>query len=135
MKYEEVLFKLPSKELTLEKFMVFLSEWCFADDCISQSKIFKELNDIAGRVEENLRRLNPSHSLFKVDKSIREEWRVENIEGNQFNFKDSKQIILSMFDVLFGELGFSVYKWNYFTDLPNRDRKNYLSIDGVNVTQ
>lgn len=130
LKYDEILSKLPSEQLTLEKLMVFLSEWCFIDERISQTKIFSMLDDIAKRVEDNLKKLNPSHSLFNVDNSTREHWKVKNIAGNQFSFAESRQILFSMFDILFGKLGFTAFKSDYF---PDEFKKNYLSIDGVNV--
>lgn len=113
--------------------MVFLSEWSFIHEHnTSQAKIFPMFDDIARRVEENLKELHPSHTLFKMDNSTREEWKVRNIEENQFNSEESRQILLSMLDILFGELGFSGFNWAYF---PFDVKKNYLclTITGVDI--
>lgn len=113
--------------------MVFQSKWSNINEHdISQTKIFSMLNDIARRVEENLKKLNPSHSLFKVGNSTREEWKTKNIEGNQFSSEESRQVLLSMFDILFGELGFTVSNWAY-NSFPVDQEKNYscLSINKV----
>lgn len=97
-----------SELLVLENFMIFVNEWAFVKGQMLQTEITVALDEIAQQVEENLRDLNPLHSIFSVDKATRQEWRTKNIVENQFNFAESKEIFFSLFDILFGKLGFTV---------------------------
>lgn len=90
----------------LEKGAILVAEWCQPEEQMLESRLSSVLDEIAGKVREQLRTTYPQHPIFRVPEEVLKQWRTRNICDNQFSVADTRQILNCQCEVMFNNLGF-----------------------------
>jgi len=104
--WEGFLYR-PAKQQLLEEILTFVAQWFRPEQDISYSQIETELDNIAQQVMRHLKSECPSHPIFSASLQQFSYWKYNNIEENQWNKSNGKQILDSISKVMF-ELKFRV---------------------------
>lgn len=107
-------WSLKPDQVPLEKIAMLVAEWTQPRELISYSGICASLGDIAKRVLEKLKIENPKHPIFDVPREVLIGWERENLEDNQFNSADSKEILDLIVNVMFVQMRFRTWKIRSF---------------------
>lgn len=95
------------KQQLLEQAATFVTQWYQPKKYVSYSYITASLENIAQQVLECLKRKHPMHSIFSTPTELFSSWKYNNIDDNQWDSIEGKQIIDTLREVLFDEIGFS----------------------------
>ncbi|XP_011336602.1 uncharacterized protein LOC105278875 isoform X3 [Ooceraea biroi] len=93
----------PVEQLLLEKVAIFSAEWYQPEKRISYTHIEGELENIAQQVVEHLKSVNPNHPIFFASQEQLSFWKCHNIDENQWNNSDGRQILDSLCKIFFCE--------------------------------
>lgn len=115
--------QLPKQKQTLEAVGTFFANWFQTGEDELKEECGTMLDVIADHVMEVLKNYNPSHPLFEVPEDLRNQWQDGNLTENQFDAKDSKEILTYLSLVLFDLREFLVET----TRMPNAEAVNYLN--------
>lgn len=99
-------FNLPEEDQLLEKAAILFAEWYQPNIMISHSQVTSELDKIADTVLERLAKRKPFHAIFKTTCETRKQWRLKNLNKNEFEVEEVNEIVECMYHVIFEELGF-----------------------------
>lgn len=110
---------LPKEEQKLETVGLLVAEWFQPEERTLEAQCFAKMNEIADQVMDLLRERNPSHSIFLKDKSTLKQWQYDNIQNNQFDATQSREILNCICDFMI--------KVSVFQTLPlnSCDRKDF----------
>jgi len=95
----------PAKQQLLEELLTLVAQWFRPKRDISYSQIVTELDNIAQQVMKRLKLEGPRHPIFSASRQQFSYWKCNNIEENEWNENDGKQILNTISEVLF-ELNF-----------------------------
>lgn len=122
----EDYLNLPAKQQTLEKAAVIVAQWCQPNQEVSYQEIGNLLDSIADLVRVKLAETNPNHPLLHTPNSVLNCWRGENLNKNQWNITECRQIIVAMREVMYSDLGFSGNNIAYYS--PENSLINAVSV-------
>lgn len=105
-KWQEFV-NLPVKQQTWEQIATFVAQWCQPCKHILYSNIVKTLDEIAQQVLQFLKEQHPRHRIYSTPVQKLSFWK-DNIDDNQWNAKESRQIINAICMVIFKKLKFQV---------------------------
>ncbi|KAF5272115.1 hypothetical protein FQA39_LY01198 [Lamprigera yunnana] len=97
---------LPAEDQILEKGATFVAQWCQPTLNINWILIASQLDHIANQVRYSVRTRYPNHELLKVSTKKFEKWKHKNIEDNQWNTDECRQLMLCLRDVLYNQYKF-----------------------------
>lgn len=97
---------LPPREQILERGATIVAQWSQPEQHVSYSHISLLLDDIAEQTKSLLREQNPTLSIFSVPEEQFLIWKHTNIDDNQWNIVEARQIMDVLCKVLFHKLGF-----------------------------
>lgn len=92
---------LPKQKQTLEAVGTFFASWFQTEEDELKKECETMLDVIAEHVMEVLKNYNASHPLFNVSQDLRDQWKDGHLTENQFDVKDSKEILQYLSLVLF----------------------------------
>ncbi|XP_025263612.1 F-box only protein 21 [Camponotus floridanus] len=95
------------KQQLLEQAAIFVSQWYQPKKSLFYPYVTASLENIAQQVLECLKRKHPMHSIFSTPTELFSSWKYNNIDDNQWDSIEGKQIIDTLREVLFDEIGFS----------------------------
>lgn len=104
-KWHEFLNQAP-EELILEKGAVLVGQWSQPLIEVKYRDIAQQLDSIAEKVKQELRRRHPLHPLLRISPDTLRDWRCRNIPDNQFRPSESQQVLDALREVLFVQMGF-----------------------------
>lgn len=96
-----------AKQQLLEQAATIVAQWYQPEKYVSYSHIKTSLANIAQQVLECLKRKHPMHSIFSTATELFSFWKYNNIDDNQWDNTEGKQIIDTLREVLFDQIGFS----------------------------
>lgn len=96
----------PDKQQILEQAATIVAQWYQPRKHVSYSHVKASLASIAQQVLECLKKEHPEHSIFSTSTELFSFWENNNIDDNQWNSIEGKQIIDTLRKVLFEEVGF-----------------------------
>ncbi|XP_072744476.1 F-box only protein 21 [Anoplolepis gracilipes] len=97
----------PEKQQLLEQAATIVAQWYQPRKHVSYSHIKASLANIAQQVLECLKKEHPTHSIFSTSAELFSFWEHNNIDDNQWDNIEGKQIIDILRKVLFDKIGFS----------------------------
>lgn len=103
-----------SKQQLLEQTATIVAQWYQPRKHVSYSHVKASLTNIAQQVLECLKKENPEHPIFSTSAELFSFWEHNNIDDNEWDSKEGKQIIETLREVLFDKAGFSG-NWLYVT--------------------
>lgn len=95
------------KQQLLEQAATIVAQWYQPEKYVSYSHIKASLANIAQQVLECLKGKHPMHSIFSMPTELFSSWKYNNIDDNQWDSTEGKQIIDTLREVLFDQIGFS----------------------------
>lgn len=95
------------KQQLLEQAATIVAQWYQPRKHVSYSRVKASLANIAQQVLECLKKEHPAHSIFSTSAELFSFWEHNNIDDNQWDSIEGKQIIDTLRKVLFDEVGFS----------------------------
>ncbi|XP_029168220.1 F-box only protein 21-like isoform X2 [Nylanderia fulva] len=96
----------PEEQQILEQAATIVAQWYQPRKHVSYSRVKASLTSIAQQVLECLKKEHSEHSIFSTPTELFSFWENNNIDDNQWNIKEGKQIIDTLRKVLFDEVGF-----------------------------
>lgn len=96
----------PKEQQLLEQAAVIVSQWYQLQKHIFYLDVEASLDKIAQQVLEDLKNTHCDHPIFSRSAKQFAFWKYNNINDNQWNRKDEKQIIDVLQTVLFNKLNF-----------------------------
>jgi len=122
----------PAKQQLLEELLIFVVQWFRPKQDIAYSQIQTELDNIAQQVMKHLKSECSSHPIFSASHQQFSYWKYNNIEDNQWNENDGKQILDRLSKVMF-ELKFRVECDQMRATFQEYHFINHVSIDHVTL--
>ena len=98
--------KYSDKQQILEQAATIVAQWYQPKKHVSYSRVKASLANIAQQVLECLKKEHPNHSIFSTSTELFSFWEDNNIDDNQWDRIEGKQIIDTLRKVLFDEVGF-----------------------------
>lgn len=113
---------LPAKQQILELIATFVAQWCQPSKYIPYSIISETLDGLAQQVLQFLGEQHPTHRIFSTPVQEFSFWKDNNIDDNQWNAIESRQILNTIRIVIFEVLRFKVLSsqefWSSSQHLP-----------------
>ncbi|KAL6448759.1 hypothetical protein ACFW04_000514 [Cataglyphis niger] len=103
-----------SKQQLLEQAATIVAQWYQPKKHVSYMHVKVSLANIAQQVLECLKKENPEHPIFSISAELFSFWEHNNIDDNEWDSIEGKQIIETLREVLFDKAGFSG-NWLYVT--------------------
>jgi hypothetical protein len=97
----------PAKQQLLEEIVTLFADWMQLEEDISYSHIQTELDNIAEQVKIRLKVKNPMHPIFSATPEQFSYWKYNNIDKDEWDNKDGKQILDILCKVASEKLKFS----------------------------
>jgi len=98
----------PAKQQLLEETITFFAQWMQVEKNISYSHIKTELDNFAQLAMDDLKIKNPLHPIFSITSEQFSYWQYNNIDKNQWNNKDSRQILDVLCELFYTKIQFVV---------------------------
>ncbi|RLU16006.1 hypothetical protein DMN91_011764 [Ooceraea biroi] len=117
----------PIKQQILEEAATLVAQWFQPEQHMCYSYVTTELENIAQQVMERLEVVNPQHQIFSVSREQISSWTSNNIDKDQWNNSDARQILNILSEILFEKQMFQGIKTFGNTDF----LRNYLCINYV----
>lgn len=116
------------KQQLLEQAATIVAQWYQPRKHVSYSRVKASLADIAQQVLECLKKKNPEHPIFLTSAEQFSSWEHNNVDDNQWDSIEGKQIIETLREVLFDKVGFS---GNWLSVTPDVFNPQHTLIDLV----
>lgn len=127
----QTYINLPLKDQILERGAVLVAQWSQPELRIPYSYVSSKLDEIAEQVKDYLREQNPSHPIFSRTREEFELWTYANIDDNQWNSAETRQVIAALCEVMFKRLCFQGNSEMYYSSensFINRVRHTTVSV-------
>lgn len=95
----------PKEQQLLERAATIVAQWYQPQKRVFYLDVETSLDNITQQVLEDLKKIHREHPIFSTSAKQFSFWK-HNINGNQWNRKEERQIIDVIRTVLFDELGF-----------------------------
>jgi hypothetical protein len=105
---------LPPEKQILERGAAFVAQWCQPEIDITGDDIASTLDIVAHLVKRRLHETYPSHKIFQASEEELAQWRNENLTRSQWTVPECQQLILTMREVMYKELGFGGSTEGYY---------------------
>ncbi|RLU15783.1 hypothetical protein DMN91_011539 [Ooceraea biroi] len=120
----------PIKQQILEEAATLVAQWFQPEQHISYSYVTTELENIAQQVMERLEVVNPQHQIFSVSCEQISSWKSNNIDKDEWNKSDAREILYILSEILFQKQKFQGIRTFGNTDF----LQNYLCINYVSYS-
>lgn len=104
----QTFINLPVEQQILERAATFVAQWCQPWKRVPYSDIIAMLDRIAQRVMQFLKEQHPTHPILSMPEEQFLSWKNNNINDNQWDRIEGRQIINAICTVIFQELEFHV---------------------------
>ncbi|RLU24414.1 hypothetical protein DMN91_002503 [Ooceraea biroi] len=94
----------PAEQQVLEEVLAIVAQWFQPERNICYSHIQTELDNIAEEALIHLRKQNPLHPIFAESHEQFSLWKHENIEENQWNDSNGREILNILYKIFVTEL-------------------------------
>ncbi|EZA46637.1 hypothetical protein X777_04147, partial [Ooceraea biroi] len=120
----------PIKQQILEEAATLVAQWFQPEQHISYSYVTTELENIAQQVMERLEVVNPQHQIFSVSREQISSWKSNNIDKDEWNNSDAREILNILSEILFQKQKFQGIRTFGNTDF----LQNYLCVNYVSYS-
>jgi hypothetical protein len=98
----------PAKRQLLEEIVILFAQWMQVERNVSYSHIKAELDNIIEQVKTRLKIESRMQPIFSAIPEQYSYWKYNNINEDEWNNKDGKQILDVLCKILFEDLRFSI---------------------------
>lgn len=121
-------------QVPFEEIAMLVAEWSQPikpkDILFGKVDSLASLGSMAEEVLKQLKVKNPKHLIFNSPKGILISWEKQNLEDNQFNSIDSREVLDLIVQVMFVQQRFRVWKNRSFEHVMS-DQRNIYNIEKV----
>lgn len=97
---------LPPEKQLLEQGATLVAQWSQPQKRIPYSYVSGMLDDIVSQAKTVLAERHPGHPIFSTSLEQLAHWKSNNIEDNQWDVPETKQVMAALCEVMFNRLGF-----------------------------
>ncbi|KAF5299790.1 hypothetical protein FQR65_LT19456 [Abscondita terminalis] len=102
----EKFIQLPSQQQILEKGATLVAQWCQPTADVKWENVALQMDELAEQVRLALIVKNINHPLHKVSADTLKKWKNENIDDNQWNILECRELINCLTVVLYHHYAF-----------------------------
>ena len=117
---------MPACRQTTEIGAIVVAMWCQPEKHITFRSISEKLDEIAELAKAKIAEKYPDIGIYDVPREELDRWKIENLYENQWSKEDSRNIVTTLSEVMFIQLGFHGYNDMFYeskNSLINQVRK------------